>query len=105
MSWRRTALWLGLKARPVGLVWPQSTTTKTRSGKHEISSVSILQESLEAPETTWGQPPPAVRGAQLRSQAALPITGWVQCMQRRASIGISLKHSGPFLVVGSAVGA
>ena len=33
--------------------------------------------------------------------AALPNTGWVQCEQRRASIGISLRHSGHFLVVGS----
>src|SRR5713101_4182422 len=34
--------------------------------------------------------------------AALPITGSEQWLQRRASIGISLKHSGHFLVVGSA---
>src|SRR5882724_8565521 len=37
-----------------------------------------------------------------RSQAAFPRTGWVQKPQRRASIGISLRHSGHFLVVGSA---
>src|SRR4029077_13042793 len=34
--------------------------------------------------------------------AALPITGSEQWLQRRASIGISLRHSGHFLVVGSA---
>src|SRR5579863_8075265 len=33
--------------------------------------------------------------------AALHSTGCVQCMQRRASMGISLRHSGHFLVVGS----
>jgi hypothetical protein len=33
--------------------------------------------------------------------AALPNTGCVQCEHRRASIGISLRHSGHFLVVGS----
>jgi hypothetical protein len=36
--------------------------------------------------------------------AALPRTGCVQCAQRLASIGISLRHSGHFLVVGSAGG-
>src|SRR5208282_1945900 len=34
--------------------------------------------------------------------AAFPITGCAQCEQRRASIGISLRHSGHFFVVGSA---
>src|SRR2546428_7967259 len=35
--------------------------------------------------------------------AAIPrVTGWVQCAQRFASIGISILHSGHFLVVGSA---
>ena len=34
--------------------------------------------------------------------AALPICGWAQCEHRRASIGISLRHSVHFLVVGSA---
>src|SRR3984893_7780530 len=37
-----------------------------------------------------------------RAYAALPITGCEQWLQRRASIGISLRHSGHFLVVGSA---
>src|ERR1700676_3417859 len=37
-----------------------------------------------------------------RAYAALPITGSAQWLQRRASIGISLRHSGHFLVVGSA---
>src|SRR5579863_10315938 len=33
----------------------------------------------------------------------MPIgTGWAQCAQRLASMGISLRHSGHFLVVGSA---
>src|SRR6476660_5840429 len=35
-------------------------------------------------------------------QAARAVRGWVQKPQRRASIGISLRHSGHFLVVGSA---
>src|SRR5208282_6022172 len=35
--------------------------------------------------------------------AAIPSgTGWAQCAQRLASRGISLRHSGHFLVVGSA---
>lgn len=34
--------------------------------------------------------------------AAFPITTCVQCEHRFASIGISLKHSGHFLVVGAA---
>src|ERR1039458_1991327 len=40
-----------------------------------------------------------------KSQAALPITGCAQCAQRRASMGISLRHSGHFLVVGSGGGS
>jgi hypothetical protein len=39
---------------------------------------------------------------QAFSYAALPITGWAQKAQRLASRGISLRHSGHFLVVGSA---
>src|SRR6476660_3900857 len=35
-------------------------------------------------------------------QAARAVRGWVQKPQRRASMGISLRHSGHFLVVGSA---
>src|SRR5437016_290933 len=35
-------------------------------------------------------------------QAARAASGWVQNPQRRASMGISLRHSGHFLVVGSA---
>ena len=34
-------------------------------------------------------------------QAACAMTGCEQCAQRRASMGISLRHSGHFLVVGS----
>jgi hypothetical protein len=37
-----------------------------------------------------------------KNYAALPITGCAQWLQRRASMGISLRHSGHFLVVGSA---
>src|SRR5580658_9803438 len=37
-----------------------------------------------------------------RRQAALPRTGCAQKAQRRASMGISLRHSGHFFVVGSA---
>src|SRR5436190_16983730 len=36
------------------------------------------------------------------SYAGCAITGWPQCAQRRASSGISLKHSGHFLLVGLA---
>ena len=44
----------------------------------------------------------ALRRAELAiAQAARPITGWVQWAQRRASMGISLRHSGHFFVVGS----
>src|SRR4029077_11637543 len=39
---------------------------------------------------------------QITIYAARLSTGWVQNPQRRASIGISLRHSGHFLVVGSA---
>src|SRR6266576_6091352 len=39
-------------------------------------------------------------------QAARPTgTGWAQCAQRLASIGISLRHSGHFLVVTGGVGS
>jgi hypothetical protein len=45
-------------------------------------------------------------GAPARNfYAALPITTCVQCAHRFASIGISLKHSGHFLVVGAAAGS
>src|SRR5271166_327054 len=37
--------------------------------------------------------------------AALPIIGCVQCAHRFASIGISLRHSGHFFVVGAAAGS
>src|ERR1700735_5204379 len=42
------------------------------------------------------------KGSSAFVYAALPITGSVQWLQRRASMGISLRHSGHFLVVGSA---
>src|SRR6266480_1181621 len=38
---------------------------------------------------------------QLKAARAV-ATGWLQCEQRRASTGISLRHSGHFFVVGSA---
>jgi hypothetical protein len=41
----------------------------------------------------------------MRLQAAFPITGCVQCEQRFASIGISLRHSGHFFVEGGATGS
>jgi len=54
--------------------------------------------------------PPDCRRTQSRTvrrnfYAALPSTTCVQCAHRFASIGISLKHSGHFLVVGAAAGS
>src|SRR5579864_7793691 len=43
----------------------------------------------------------AKRYAYRTCYAARILTGWVQCEHRRASMGISLRHSGHFLVVGS----
>src|ERR1700682_5362013 len=59
-----------------------------------------LTHFLSVPSWPWW-----LAVSQLTRQAtyaALPITGSEQWLQRRASIGISLRHSGHFLVVGSA---
>jgi len=45
----------------------------------------------------WSRSP----GAEAYAAAALPIAD-VQCAHLRAAIGISLRHSGHFFVVGSA---
>src|SRR4029077_14121845 len=77
------------------------TTTRRTQGTSRTRQERILQSYA-----TFEQPgfPRAESAGDLLarlSHAARPITGCVQCAQRRASMGISLRHSGHFLVVGS----
>ena len=65
----------------------------------------ILQEGAKNRQNSrdGGRPRPmAISEVWLAAHAALPSTGCEQCAHRRASIGISLRHSGHFFVVGSA---
>ncbi len=82
-----------------------------------IAESTILQESagfrqaaqVEVP--VWGRAPSPVQAERKLGSsrtvaatlyAAFPATTCVQKLHRRASIGISLEHSGHFFVVGSA---
>src|SRR5712691_221640 len=72
-------------------------TTKTPKNEQNDRIPAILQNVSTTYEMRLSN---SVRGG--RNHAACAITGCPHCAQRRASIGISLKHSGHFLVVGSA---
>ena len=80
----------------IGRVW---TTTAAVSCQRSVASKTLyLPVGLTSARSSFRT------SFDLRSQvqAALPITGWAQKAQRRASMGISLRHSGHFFVVGSA---
>ena len=63
------------------------------------------QERRVAPPAMWQRAPSPVESSEARQYpyaACATPTGCPQSAHRRASIGISLRHSGHFLVVGSA---
>ena len=78
---------------------------RTEGDSKQASATGIIRVECNR-IVQWYRNGASVRSTAFRLEvedpyAALPITGCVQCAQRRASMGISLKHSGHFLVVGS----
>src|ERR1700689_2062456 len=82
---------------------------RTRNSCTQLDLRAVIPTQAGAPATAqWRNlvfllagNPDSARSAP-EPYAARPITGCAQNAHRRASIGISLKHSGHFLVVGSA---
>src|SRR5580693_7901988 len=80
--------------------------TRTGSGR-EASCFYVTRDQRSGPAAAelcpaCPGPRPGLTQAITRRQATLPMTGCAQKAQRRASMGISLRHSGHFFVVGSA---
>src|SRR4029077_13834090 len=98
-----------LQEDELGISRAQPQSSRGRRPRELALSEVEGPSGAKAPQFIAGLAPEPPRRGRLGlrgsgpSHAALPIgTGCEQCAHRRASMGISLRHSGHFLVVGSA---